>query len=130
MFAADLGPYALAIVVVLAVVVVGFGRSVVLSWKDIRLKVGDVHDRVESIDKQVNQVGESDPTLRSVVIAMHSQLAEQRGDIALIKQAAAEAAVHSAEARKVARAAAESTRRNNVLLTKHIAECEAGRHDD
>ena len=134
MLAADLGPYALATVVVISGVVlflvVKLGRSVTLGWKDMRLKVGDVHDKVDSIDRQVNQVGATDPTLRSVVVAMHSQLSEQRGDIALIKQAAADAAVHAAEAQKVAQQAAESTHQNNVLLTRHIADCEAKERGD
>lgn len=139
MLAADLGPYALAIVVVVAVVVVGFGRSVTLSWRDMKAQIGaasskidKTHDKVESIDRQVNQVGEDEPRLRHVVVAMHSQFAEFRADMALIKKATAEAALHSAQARKVAEQAADSTHRNNVLLTEHIAQHEADhdRHGD
>lgn len=129
MLAEYLGPYALGVVVVFAVVVlvvvVKVGRSVTLGWRDMQIKVGAVHGKVESIDKQVNQVAATDPTLRNVIVAMHSQMAEARADLALVKQAAAEAAVHSAEARRVARTAAESTKANNVLLTRHIADCES-----
>jgi hypothetical protein len=138
-----LGPYSLAIAVVVGFVILvlaaKLGRSFSLRWRDMEAKVSGTHDKVESIDRQVNQVAPDDPSLRSMVMAVHGWQIEQRADIALIKRASSEAAAESTKARAVALVAAESTKANNVLLTEHIAACEArdrkaphghARHDD
>ena len=127
--AADVGPYTLAVVVVAAIVAITIitrtSRSIQAGYKGVEFTIGEVHKKVNSIDKQVNQVPDDEVTIRQLLTTQTSQLAEVRGDVADLQRGQVQAAKEAAEAKRLAAQAAETGRANNVLLTQHIAQSEA-----